>query len=172
MKKASFFGWLFLSLIVVSACSNDAGNKASDETATSKTDTQNHTSTQADLAASEQFVGCYTFNKDDLAMIKISHDNSFAMQMKNNDKNNVWDTKEPMVIDPTGFEFFKVNTLDISQTNIQSVIKRTDDVMAIALLDKAFVNVKGLDSTFAVNLAGAVTTIYKVDCDDIPMDLM
>lgn len=131
------------------------------------------TANKASVGIDERFVGCYAFNKTDYAVLKISYDNGFFMQMKNNDKHNIWDNKEPMTISSNNSQFFGTNALNLDPTDVQTLIVRTDEIMAIGQVDDSLVALNpALDSQFVVNLAGAVNTIYSVVCDDVPMNLL
>lgn len=131
------------------------------------------TANKASVGIDERFVGCYAFNKTDYAVLKISYDNGFFMQMKNNDKHNIWDNKEPMTISSNNSQFFGTNALNLDPKDVQQIIVRTDEIMAIGQVDDSLVALNpALDSQFVVNLAGAVNTIYSVVCDDVPMNLL
>lgn len=127
----------------------------------------------------QALVGCYTFaynqqSYPDYAMLKLSMvGDVLAMQMKNADANKPWDDAEDLQALPIGdgFEFFKVNALDVAMTDIMAVAARPDAVMAIARISPQAQNIKGLDSDVIIHIAGAVNTIYQVACDDVPMDL-
>lgn len=134
---------------------------------------QSVTTSKPAVASDERFVGCYAFNKTDYAVLKISYDNGFFMQMKNNDKHNIWDNKEPMTISSNNSQFFGTNALNLDPKDVQMLIVRTDEIMAIGQVDDSLVALNpALDSQFIVNLAGAVNTIYSVVCDDVPMNLL
>ncbi len=128
----------------------------------------------------KMLVGCYTFGynahgKPDHAVLKVSADqNALVMQMKNEDKQKLWDTPESLQVLPAssdGFEFFKVNALNINAADVLAVAAREDKVMALGYVRPELKQLGALDSEFIINVAGAVNTVYKVPCDDVPMDL-
>ncbi len=152
-------------------------------TATTAPTTTADSNAQAAVALSDlgkMLVGCYTFGynahgKPDYAVLKVSADqNALVMQMKNADKALLWDVPESLQVLPAssdGFEFFKVNALNINAADVLAVAAREDKVMALGYVRPELKQLGALDSEFIINVAGAVNTVYKVPCDDVPMDL-
>lgn len=165
--------------VMLSAC-NKADEPASAPTAAAGT-VNNSTQTTAVLSdLDKKLVGCYTFDNNeqgvpDYAMLKISiAQDALVMQMKNDDKAVLWDAPERLQTLPAlsdGFEFFKVNAININAADVLAVAAREDKVMAIAHIRPELKQMGVLDSEFIINVAGAVNTIYQVPCDDVPMDL-
>lgn len=130
--------------------------------------------TVANTNAKVDFVGCYAVKKGIPAQIKIAHTNQqYTMQMKeNNDK--VWDNAEPLtaVGVADGFSHFGANALNVKASDVVEILVRPDGVMALAHLKPALANINPhLDSDVLMSLFGTVNTVYKVACDDVPLDL-
>lgn len=147
---------LFALSFFVVACGDTANSPKS----------SNHTT-----SVPEQFVGCYATKQSSPAQISITHTNGqLSMAMKEPDGG--WDTPEPMQVLENGqaWEFFKVNALNLTQSDIVASIGRTDSVMTLGVLKEGLPAVNPhLDSSFVVSLFGAVNTIYRVDCDKTPV---
>ena len=131
--------------------------------------------TQAD--AKDEFVGCYTINKDTPAQIKISkNQDGYVMQMKEpRGAKTLWDNPESLKkVEPEqAWNFFRVNALDFGKDDVQAVIMRPDNMMVLTKVKDASKNVNPkLDSDFVVHIFGAVNTIYAVDCDDKQIDIV
>lgn len=120
------------------------------------------------------FVGCYAVKKDIPAQIKIAKtNNQYTMQMKEN-SDKVWDDAEPLtaVGVADGFGNFNANALNVKEDDVAQILVRPDGVMALAQLKPAVANINPhLDSDVIMSLFGAVNTVYKVACDDVPVDL-
>lgn len=162
--KSLFTLLLLASLLTLSAC-----NKNTPEPTTEKT-SQTATTNQA-------FVGCYTINFHGPAQIKISEqDQKLVMQMKEpKGSKNIWDNPEPIhnIEIDKAWEFFKVNTLDLNKSDVQSVIARPDNLMVLAKIKEASKNINPkLDSQYVVYIFQGSNTIYQVDCDDTQIDII
>ncbi len=159
---------IFLSGLCLVACNKNAA-PTDNAVSTDATTQQQTNAVDADV-----FVGCYSVEKDVPAQIKISHDGAvFAMQMKENSP-TIWDTPEALntVSVAEGWRYFSTNAINLNQSEVTAIIARADEVMAMAKVVDAAVNINPqLDSAYVVNIAGAVNTIYQVPCDEVPMEL-
>lgn len=120
----------------------------------------------------QDFVGCFSVQKNAPAQIRIMHDGTTTMQMKEPD--GTWDKPEPMmsVDGDKAWQFFAQNGLGLEQSYVQATIVRHDEVMAMSKIDGALMAVNpSVDSTFVMSLFGATNTIYAVPCDDKPLIL-
>lgn len=126
-------------------------------------------------SANVDFVGCYVLEKGVPAQIKITKTNDqYTMQMKE-DSEKVWDTAEPLTLAGVsdGFVHFNANALNVNANDVAEILVRPDGVMALAQLKPAVANINPhLDSDVVMSILGAVNTVYKVACDDVPLDLM
>lgn len=123
------------------------------------------------------FVGCYTIDKAKPSQIKINlDDNQYTMQMKEPiGAKTVWDKPEPldvMTVD-TAWQFFGVNHLDLNKSDVEAVIARPDNMMVLAQVKTASHNTNPhLDSPYVVYIFRGANTIYKVACDDTPINII
>lgn len=127
------------------------------------------------VASYADFDGCYTISYDEPAQIKISkQQDKWVMQMKEGvGKRTVWDKPEPLdeLKVSQGWEFFKVNMLDLDKKDVQAIIARADGMLALAKVHDAAKNTNPrLDSEYVVFIAQGSNTIYKVACDDKPVN--
>lgn len=122
-------------------------------------------------------VGCYTVSQDEPAQIKISLDgDALVMQMKEpKGSSSVWDKPEPLeMLDmATGWRYFKVNSFDLNQDDVEQIVARKDGVMALAQVKESIKNINPLlDSRHVMYIVHGSNTVYQVPCDDTPLDLV
>lgn len=149
---------LVVLALTISACTPQ--NSPQDTTAQSADDGNN------------AFVGCFSVQKNAPAQIRITHDGTTTMQMKEPD--GTWDKPEPMVSvdNDKAWQFFAKNGLGLEQSYLQATIVRHDEVMAMGKVDGALMAVNpSVDSPFVMSLFGATNTIYQVECDSEPLVL-
>nr|WP_169391975.1 hypothetical protein [Psychrobacter ciconiae] len=148
---------------LLSGCSDN--KSAQDNTATNTA-----VNTKAnDLAV---FSGCYTVSHDEPAQIKISEQNgAWVMQMKEpKSANRVWDNPEPLeALDKANLKTY----FSIDPDNVDAVIARPDKQLVMAHVLPAYANIDPLlDSEYLAFIYKGANTIYKVDCDDVNVDIL
>ncbi len=118
------------------------------------------------------FAGCYTVSHGEPAQIKISEQNgAWVMQMKEpKSANRVWDTPEPLeALDKTDLKsYFSIDT-----DNVDAAIARPDKQLVMAHVLPAYANIDPLlDSEYLAFIYKGANTIYKVDCDEVNVDIL
>lgn len=131
-------------------------------------DTPSHTESVA--TSSSDLVGCYTVSHEEPAQIKINQvEDGFNMQMRESEGSpDVWDKPEPLtVIDvDKGWDYFKVNALDLNKNDVDAMIGRSDGMMVLAKVKDAAKNINPrLDSSYVMYIVQGSNTVYKVACD-------
>lgn len=118
------------------------------------------------------FAGCYTVSFDEPAQIKISEQNgAWVMQMKEpKSANRVWDTPEPLeALDKANLKKY----FSIDADNVDAVIGRPDKQLVMAHVLPAYANIDPLlDSEYLAFIYKGANTIYKVECDDVNVDIL
>lgn len=150
-----------LSAFALSACNQNAPT----------TDSNVHANANS---PSDSLAGCYSVEKDTPAQIRINLTaDQYSMQMKENTA-AVWDDAEALntLSVAAGWRYFDRNAINLGQQDIQAIIARPDEVMALAALKSGVSNLNPhIDSDYAIMIAGMVNTVYRVACDDVPLDL-
>lgn len=134
--------------------------------------TTNTVLTLSDSDVAQMFVGCYTISHDDPAQIKIStHAGKLVMQMKEPaNANRVWDNPEPLEI-LTKKDV--ANYFAIDAKKLDAIIARPDKLMVLAKVQTSHANLDPLlDSEYLAYIYRGANTIYKVVCDDAPVDIV
>lgn len=166
--RSSIVSTALLAIIVASsslllACSDKKA--AQNEVAA-----DNQTTAEAGNLAT--FAGCYTVSHDEPAQIKISEQNgAWVMQMKEpKSANRVWDTPEPLeALDKTNLKKY----FSIDADNVDALIARPDKQLVMAHVLPAYANIDPLlDSEYLAFIYKGANTIYKVDCDDVNIDIL
>ncbi|SPX85127.1 Uncharacterised protein [Moraxella ovis] len=120
--------------------------------------------------SSGDLIGCYTVSHEEPAQIKINQvEGGFNMQMRELEGSpNVWDKPAPLaVIDvDKGWDYFKVNTLDLNKNDVDAMIGRSDGMMVLAKVKDTAININPrLDSSYVMYIVQGSNTVYKVACD-------
>ncbi|MGP9492064.1 hypothetical protein [Psychrobacter sp. AOP7-B1-24] len=120
----------------------------------------------------EIFTGCYSIHADQPAQIKINKSSyGWSMQMKEPpNAHYVWDESEPLtLLDRSEMSTF----FPISMEHVDIAIRRADDVLVIAHIRDGYVasSDSSIDSEYLSYLYGNTRIIYKVDCDEIQIEL-
>ncbi|SUD91152.1 hypothetical protein [Psychrobacter phenylpyruvicus] len=155
--------------LLVTACdkSETADSEVSAETSAETLNSELSIKHHADM-----FSGCYTVSKDEPPQIKVSQQaQGLVMQMKEpKSANRVWDDPEPL--EPIAID--KVSKyFSIDKKNVEGVIGRPDRVFVVAQVKQAYVNIDPtLDSPYLGYILQGSNTIYKVECDDTPADVL
>ncbi|OOS19834.1 hypothetical protein B0682_07775 [Moraxella lincolnii] len=134
--------------------------------------TTNTVLTLSDSDVAQMFVGCYTISHDEPAQIKIStHAGKLVMQMKEPaNANRVWDNPEPLEI-LTKKDV--ANYFAIDAKKLDAIIARPDKLMVLAKVQTSHANLDPLlDSEYLAYIYRGANTIYKVVCDDAPVDIV
>lgn len=160
---------ILLSAVVatLSACDNTDPNEASTKVQSS---IDNLNSPNSIKQHAELFEGCYKVSHDEPANIKVSQQGQgLVMQMKEpKSANRVWDDPEPLEpvpLDKTS-KYFSINP-----KNLDAMIGRPDRVLVIAKVKQAYVNIDpSLDSDYLGYIFQGANTIFKVECDDTPVN--
>lgn len=123
-------------------------------------------------AALSVFAGCYTVSHDEPAQIKISEQNgTWVMQMKEAAQaQRVWD-------EPEALEQVEVSQIpqyfSIDPDNVDAVLARPDRVLVMAHVKPVYANIDPLlDSEYLAYIYKGANTIYKVECDDVNVDML
>lgn len=158
---------LMVSILTLSACNKNTPEQHKEATKETISQENNH----------QDFIGCYTINFHSPAQIKISEqDNKLVMHMKEpKGAKEIWDKPEPLqtIDNNQAWEYFKVNTLDLNKTDVQSAITRPDKLMTLLKIKEASKNINPkLDSDYVVYIFQGANTIYKVECDDTQVDIV
>lgn len=117
-------------------------------------------------------VGCYTVSVDEPAQIKLSlNEGQLLMQMKEPaHAAQLWDAPEPLLplaTDQIG------NYFNIDASQVTAVVARPDKMLVMAHVQPSYANVDPLmDSEYLAYIYKGANTIYKVACDEQPLDLL
>lgn len=153
---------LATSVSMLGCSDNKSPKEPQNETATVSTKT-------AELSV---FSGCYTVSHDEPAQIKISEQNgAWVMQMKEpKSANRVWDTPEPLeALDKKTLKTY----FSIDESNVDAAIARPDKQLVMAHVLPAYARMDPLlDSEYLAFIYKGANTIYKVDCDEVNVDIL
>lgn len=201
-SSRALIGSLFASVLLLTACSGNHSDPDSDQSATAQNSQEgSHETVSLDHGIPQaMFAGCYTVSHDEPAQIKISYgsyqlgkpasttsnnsdnlapDNKkeaasvtgWYMQMKEPaSAKRIWDDPEPLeVLDNAQTSTY----FSIDPEQVEAMLARPDRFMVIAHVTPTYVNIDPLlDSEYLAYIYRGANTIYKVECDEVNLDLV